>query len=878
VALSKPERSGPRLWVRLLALVLVPVSGMTYFAASAALQRADDAVRAVEMESRANELIGVVRLGFKLLEERVPTQGLLVTRTFGMTDAQAKSIVGFDLKERLATGRAETDAQLDRLGHPAWLADGEAQLREVRLRIDAGRTSEADVRVYEQVQAAVEQKALGEARWLENEAAQVAEGSDVGPSVRLLRLSFQAAQAGLAEFADLFAVTSAAQATAPGRAKLAATHARYQALTEDIAEADGGQLVDVWNAIQANPSTDVFEAAVQRVSTGDGPIALTRDRYPELFRAGLTRFDLHARLVEAANRDVAAAVTLLRDSAESGLRLSVATAAALGLITLLGAWFIARGVARPLMRLADRARRVNQGELDVDLLHEHGPSEVRAVSKAFNDMVGTLRLVETQARALAVGETTHEVVAQRLPGMLGQSLQGSVDRLSRSIAERDALEYQLRHEATHDALTGLLNRAAATVSLEHSVARARRTGEYVAVLFIDLDDFKRANDTHGHQLGDEVLRQCAVRLTEATRDSDTVARLGGDEFLVIAEVDGVEAAVDVGQRVLRALSESVDVDGTTTRVGASVGIALMQDGDETAMSLLRDADIAVYRAKAAGKSRVELFDVDLRRQLDEHDDMERALSRALEDGELELHYQPVVDTASGTLQGFEALCRWTDPIRGSVPPSAFIPVAEASDLIVALGRWVLHTATRQLVEWDRTHALGDVHVAVNVSGRHLLGAGIIDDVSAVLAETGLAPHRLVIEITETVLLSDTVAAADHITRLRALGVQVAIDDFGTGYTSLAHLRRLPVDIVKIDRSFVSGVEAGLDRSLVQMLVQLAHTLGLGLVAEGVETAGQLQQLQALHCEQSQGYYLSRPMPTSAVDDWISSRSVGSLSG
>jgi diguanylate cyclase (GGDEF)-like protein len=455
-----------------------------------------------------------------------------------------------------------------------------------------------------------------------------------------------------------------------------------------------------------------------------------------------------------------------------------------------------------------------------------------------------------------------------VPGALGRSVFASVEQLSQSLRQQDALQSRLSDQARHDTLTGLLNRAGCLAAVDQALARARRTGTQIAVLAMNLDGFKRVNDAHGHAAGDEVLRTVAERALATVRAGDTVARIASDEFVVIAEaVEDIDHAVVLGERLIAVASQPVMIDGKPVAVGASVGIAVNQDAHEDGDVLLGEAEQAVAGVKQTGRGRVDVFDDGLRSELSARAEIEEALRAGLTAGELELHYQPVVDAATGRLNGFEALARWERPGHGMVPPMQFIPVAESSDLIVEIGRWVLDEATSQLVTWSADPATAGAHVAVNISGRHLVHPSIVDDVRGALERSGLAADRLIVEITETVILGDMTVAVDHLRALREVGVRIAIDDFGTGYTSIGQLGLLPVDILKIDRAFVSRLDQEGERSLVELMVGVAHTLGLGLVAEGVEDDDQLQALRHLACDDVQGYLISRPMRVADVPAW-----------
>jgi diguanylate cyclase (GGDEF)-like protein len=405
--------------------------------------------------------------------------------------------------------------------------------------------------------------------------------------------------------------------------------------------------------------------------------------------------------------------------------------------------------------------------------------------------------------------------------------------------------------------------------------RAVRTGATVALLFIDLNDFKAVNDSHGHRVGDEVLRGVADRLTAGLRSGDLVARLGGDEFVVIADgIEDVAEATELARRIIDAISLPIDVGGLHIRIGAAVGVALALDGPVEPLRLLSRADAAMYRAKGHKGSAIEIFDAQLQREMIEREEIETALSVSLADptgGGLQLHYQPVLDAESGDLASLEALIRWDRPGQGLLQPDAFIPIAEATALIIDVDCWVLDEATRQLATWSAVGEFSEVPVAVNISGRHLLSRQLPRHIREVLERTGVASRRLTIEITETVLLGDLVSAAAELDAVRALGIKVAIDDFGTGYTSLAHLQQLPIDTLKIDRSFVSQIDARRGNSLVRMVTDLGHAIDIKIIAEGVETDKELSALQAIGADCVQGHLLCRPLKPAALSAWALKR-------
>jgi diguanylate cyclase (GGDEF)-like protein len=431
-----------------------------------------------------------------------------------------------------------------------------------------------------------------------------------------------------------------------------------------------------------------------------------------------------------------------------------------------------------------------------------------------------------------------------------------------STRQRDRLQDDLVHQAAHDSLTQLVNRAHAVEMIEAALNRGQRSGSLVGLLFVDLDHFKVVNDTHGHAAGDEVLREMARRMRGKVRAGDTVGRLGGDEFVVLVEVPDSEVAlVDLAERLVTAISAPVRTGGRDVVISASIGVAVARDGRTDADQLLHDADAAAYRAKAAGRGRAEIFDEDLRRELHERTVLEAAIRTGLDQGQFVLYYQPIVQVASRGIAGYEALVRWNRPGQGVVQPDGFIPTAERSNLICDLGRWVLLEATRQLAQWIAAGA-EDMTVAVNISGRHLANAGIVADVAAALEAAHLPADRLVLEITETVLVDQPTATA-HLHALRELGVGLSIDDFGTGYTSIGQLQNLSVDALKIDRSLVASLDPGA-AELVRLLVHAAHTFGLTVVGEGVELETQLGSLEQSGCDFAQGFLLARPQPASSI--------------
>jgi diguanylate cyclase (GGDEF)-like protein len=425
--------------------------------------------------------------------------------------------------------------------------------------------------------------------------------------------------------------------------------------------------------------------------------------------------------------------------------------------------------------------------------------------------------------------------------------------------ERKALQQAMessatiRHQAQHDALTGLPNR----VLLTERVDLAMQAGGDQAVLFIDLDDFKWVNDSLGHAAGDELLVVVARRLQASVREADLAARLGGDEFAVLVQEGGVEVARAVAGRIIAALRQPVAAAGMQLVIQASVGIAAVSEWRDTA-ELLRNADVAMYDAKEHGKGQFKVFEPAMQDRVRDRIGVEAELRGALERDELVLAYQPLVSLADEEIVGVEALVRWRHPARGLLPPGFFLPVAEESGLILPLGRWVLREACRQARDWVGSRDGRRFKVSVNLSPRQLHHADLVDEVVGALDDAGLDPGALVLEITESMILRDHQAVAAKLRALRRLGVGVAFDDFGTGYSSLSHLLHLPVDQIKVDKSFVSGHD-----DMVGAILQLGRTLRLETVAEGVETPEQAERLRGLGCQLAQGYHFGRPLEAAA---------------
>jgi diguanylate cyclase (GGDEF)-like protein/PAS domain S-box-containing protein len=440
----------------------------------------------------------------------------------------------------------------------------------------------------------------------------------------------------------------------------------------------------------------------------------------------------------------------------------------------------------------------------------------------------------------------------------------SMTVLMTDITERKLAESRLHELATHDTLTGLPNRALLNERVQLMLDQCPRNGS-IAVMFLDLDRFKEVNDSFGHELGDILLCEVATRLKQVLRPGDAIARLGGDEFVVAAQCStGNAAAARIAEKLLEVLTRPVNVGGQDVIIGASIGISMFPTDAQTKEVLFQAADTAMYRAKESGRNRYRFFEAEMSVATRARMELEVALRPALARREFELHYQPRLDLRTMSIIGMEALIRWNHPERGRIAPQQFIPIAEETGMIVAIGRWVLHQAcaqSRRVIDEFGT----PLRVSVNVSARQLAQHGFVDEVRTALYDTGLPPDCLELELTESALIEDIERTADMLRELHGLGVKLAVDDFGTGYSGLAYLRRFPIDVLKLDRSFVLQDDDQISTfDFVKAFVDMAHALKLSVVAEGVETADVLDFLQATACDQGQGYYLARPMPLDAL--------------
>ena len=880
------SRRGLGVSARMLGAILVPVLVLAVSLAASVAASHSDAERGAVVSERTMVLRSLVELRSAVFRERLalelfipsrrPPPELLNTTTFGaqidedpgqLTRRTNAALAAMAPEDRPFDRAALDRARATPVSEP--LSGGAIQGAFDEVDEMLARTMAADLTIVRE--SAIE---LADVRLIRA-------GTGLERSIRLP----EEAAFLVAALAELWAAAPADRSAVQSQVAMAL--ATMDSSARRLAEAEGEVSSAVSQAVErrlARPERlqTVTEAALS------GSLS-EPDRLPsEPVEVGLGLLDGVDWLlgVDEIPMHAADAATSASGQVAADARTAEQRAALLAAIAVLGSIIAAvlfgRSIVRPVRRLTDQAERIGSGSLDIDP-RQQGPPEIVRATDAMNDVVANLVLLERKSQALARADFADESLQEPMPGRLGAAMQLSLAVLSDSIEERESLQSRLEFEASHDSLTGIGNRASLTDVLEQMRQDAVGSSALVAVTFIDLDDFKGINDRHGHSLGDEVLKVIAHRMVAVAPANSLVARLGGDEFVIATpDVGSVDEPVDIARQVIEVVSAPVEIDGRTVEVSASAGVAVAGGGEggrpvEPA-ALLHMADLAVYTAKFDPNDNVAVYDDDLDRRLTHQREIEASMKSALDEGSEELHlvFQPIVSADDVHLLRVEALLRWNKPGVGDVPPDFFIPIAETSDLILGVDRWVIDAAIRQLSAWSRDPEHEAVAIAVNISGRSLLDHSFVGRVAAALARSGVRPELLSVEVTETALVSDLEMAASQLAELRDLGVRVAIDDFGTGFTSVAHLRALPVDELKIDRDFIQDLPEQGSRVLIEMITQLGHQLDLAVVAEGVETIDQVEALREIGCDQLQGYFFSRPLSADELTEWIRRRVVGPL--
>ncbi len=842
---------------RLFLIALIPILTIAGSTAGETVSKTNDLRKAKQVVQLVDRLADTMALSAAIGDERLPTQARQGAARFGISPSLIGLLIGFDPNQRLKELRPQTDAAL----RPKRYVNLRKKLVNLRTRADNNATIEevndtwnalgAELERFQRVDLAALQDVMKETHQLENE-------------LQTLLASEQLSAAYSDQSTLLFELRSTEGEHRQIRRSLAVSSERITLGFDTMRSLGGPRVQGVMaeysnDSAVARASSDIEE--VLRTSTK--PLTADLTGAAASFSALVRRGQFGNRLGVSAASDLRESASAEHRAAQRSLILSSLLAALIVLLSLGAAVAAARSVLQPLRALANRAKGVAAGKLRNEPLEEKGPAEVVLVTQAFNDLVSNLEILDQQVVALAEGNFEAAALRESLPGGLGTAIRKTVDQLSHSVRSRDEMEERLAHEASHDPLTGLSNRQAVMRSIDTAIRRSARTGSAVACLFIDLDGFKRANDFYGHRFGDDILKLCAERLSSIDPWILEVGRLGGDEFIIVTEdFAGPEEPIAIAQCVVALLSDPFYLDGRVCQIGASVGVALSAY-DSTASSLVRDADMAVYRAKQRGGGAVEVFDAALRAEMEYRADIESAFQRALTHDELWIAYQPIVERREGApekLVSLEALIRWDRPGVGAISPAAFVPLLEKGPQIIELTRYVLRRALRELARLQKTPGLESLSVNVNFSVRDLSLDGLVSEVIREVHAAGVAPESLIIEITETALLTDVAIATEHLKQLREAGIRIALDDFGTGFTSISQLALLPIDIMKIDRSFTEQVTNPETRAIVEMMIGVGRTLGLVVVAEGVETAEESSLLSEMGCVRQQGWLHGKALP------------------
>jgi diguanylate cyclase (GGDEF)-like protein len=867
---------GLRVSTVLLLVAIVPLGGIIAVTAGSVREARNVSAQAAVTEDRTVQTVDTFRLRAAVFDELVWSAMISVVDQLGVEQQLVSDVVGTDMDAEMAIRQDAVDALL-----------AELDLDDVERAITALRSSDigmlATIDAYQGISQRIAEAARASLNNLSDESGESVDTSDLLAAMRVLRSAVDAQTASSEQFFGYFAAIFELRGTPTQEVSaLISLNGQFDAAIAELRRSAGSsEMLDrAVEAYRTAPAMVDFRRTIdgfvaQGLADGLAPVGQDLsieavfadvDGFTAVYEAATRSAELGLAMLDAATDVALTEVESVREAADDQIQRAYLLAAALTVASLLAALVASRFIVTPLRRLQKAADSLRE-DTATSAADVGGPLEVRSAAQAIGDADAHFDLVTRQARALAAGDLEAPVLAEAVPGGLGTALHEAVGTLHGALATQEEFRRRLAHEAAHDGLTKLPNRNASMAQLARSLARTSRSGSHLAVLFVDLDRFKDVNDHHGHQAGDVVLTTIAQRLVTTVREGDHVGRLGGDEFVVIAEpVQGVEDAMSLADRVMDALREPIDIGSVKVDVGASIGVALADGSDLTADEVLRDADLAVYRAKANGRDSIEICNEDLRNEVAEAADLSVAIRQAIENDEFVMHYQPIVDSTTNELRALEALVRWARPGHdGLVPPDVFIAFAERSTLIVDLDRWVLDAVARQIAEWRTDPRWSGVPVAINVSGRHLTHDRFVHHVLEPLGAHAIEPTAIIIEVTESALLEDLATAGAKLQQLRDHGVLVSIDDFGTGYTSLAHLRSLPIDILKIDRSFTAtAVNGPHEESIVKLIIDTGHLLGARITAEGVETACEADRMVDLGSDSLQGFFYARPQPADTI--------------
>lgn len=861
---------GSTIAARLATLLLLPLTGLALFGAFAANQEREAILIARELRQDAQlvELLSSIAVAIDI--EADSLVGYREAGSVGMDAATVSAIVGRSITEDDSI-ELDLDSLFDSVAaqdRRLW-AEPHAveEMLANRQAFDGFRRDPAAFRpgldeTTRALSTASTAALAAQSQQLNQLFGHIELGTELTATAQSMHSSrslLEAAQAERRALAE-YVLPIGGRSVEENYQSLIAANARYELRLADLEDRIPDHHRDRLDDITRSESWVAFaELRDQAVNRDIDPITSYTDPFT-LLPAGIVTFvhgfERTAMLLDLDRRLSAefTAGALRRESAANDRMVrALLIGVAMSIATILTSYLTIRSITRPVMALLDRARRITGGDL-----HTRrplgGPTDISMVHTALDEMSANLRTLSDQTEALSAGRLEDEVLSRTVVGPLGDSVHGSVARL-RSMTSR------LEYEATHDALTGLPNRAAVLSLLDRCLTGAEADRTPLAAVMLDLDGFKQANDNMGHPVGDEVLVHVAERLRRQAQ-GEFVARLGGDEFMIVVTgPDACSRAIPMARAAIAAVRSPAAVSCGTINVSASAGVVETTGPDWLSPSeVLQRVDLAMYEAKSDTPGEVVLFDQRLHDSLLETTKLQGELRRALGVDEFDIHLQPIVSIADNEITGYEALIRWESATRGRISPALFIPVAEQSELITHIDSWIIERTSELLAQWQQDPTTDHLTLSINISAKHLSRPDLADKIEAAIDRYQLTANRYVVEITESQLIPNLSRAENTLRRLRDLGVKLAIDDFGTGYASVAHLRRVAFDRLKIDRSFLAHLDDETDRSLATLLVSLGRDLQLEVVAEGIETEAQLDWAASAGCTHAQGYLLGRPGP------------------
>jgi diguanylate cyclase (GGDEF)-like protein len=877
---------GPRsLAARLLVIVLVPMIGLQVFAYREVQRLRSSADAAARVRAQVMLLQETGRVISPLYIELIGTDGIARSEALGIDREDLSGILGIDLRSLVTTARGDLDDGLDSLAAtaagsrlPSGVVLGEqlalirSDLATVRGQFDARAQDDAEVRrVFGLLTDLVEQTTISSTQTF-GESAITRELADIGNEAGQLVAMLATATNELQLVAEAsIGGGDQAQVLAAVRAagSFDATAARLRSMLTTDRRADLDALLAQPSFAQVNDALPRWMLGLSGVASVDGELiddGQALQTMVDLLNASISRLDDLQQFADGFLAQQVERASIVEVDARNARSLAIKVmVAALGISLLLLALVLV-SILRPLHRLTRQSRQVVHGDLALAPMKPTGPTDVKVVMRTFNEMVTTLRAYDAQVRRLALGDTR---IDRTLPGPLGDTLRQSVSHLAAVTSQLHASEAAANVQARTDALTGLANRTAALEQLAKLSLHARLDGHRSAIVFLDLDGFKSVNDMQGHAEGDRILGEIGARL-QAACPGKLVARIGGDEFIVLIDaVAGQDDVVEFAHHLIDVVSEPcTGTTGQLFTITASAGVALFE-GETSPIDSIARADSAVYHAKERGRGRVEVYDERLARDIEDRADMALTMRQGLLTNQFSLRLQPIIDIVTKVPIGAEALLRWNRPGIGEVLPDEFIPIAERTGVILDLDAWVLEQSVGILRDWRNDPLTAQLRIAVNISGRHIIDGTLSPLLARLCERSGVDPAMLDIEITETHLVADVARASAVVDDLRRQGVKVAIDDFGTGYSSMGYLHQLTVDTLKIDRVFITGMcDNPLDRTIVELLLRLGDSLGLKVVAEGVDSEDKLLQLAAMGCALAQGFHIARPLRIGDATVWL----------